>query len=73
MRPVDLLLKEVIVLGILSVVFCGILYYALQGSLPDRNDKHFLRMILGWFSLLPIVHVFFEIIGLNERWCRANY
>jgi hypothetical protein len=73
MRNTDILLKEVVFLGILSVVFCGIIYYALQGSLPDRNDTHFARMILGWFLLLPIVHITLEVLGLNEKWCRANY
>ena len=67
------LFLEMLVLGIISIIFNLAIYWLLTGEFPSPKLDHFNKMALGAFLLGASLHFFFEIVGLNESWCRKTY
>lgn len=71
MRNFKQILIELIVLAILTVILIYPIKYITKMIVPSENGE--ISMIVGSIILICGVHVLFEIIGLNEYWCKTEY
>jgi hypothetical protein len=62
-----------IVIGIATIVFDLLVYYILIGNFPSSSLPYFRQMILGAFLLGASMLFVFEIVGVNESWCRSVF
>lgn len=62
------LIVELFVIGLITILFNFVIYFSLVGKLPEK--KNVSVMVLGAFLLGVSIHLFFEVIGGNHRWCR---
>jgi hypothetical protein len=67
------LLLELVVFGIVTVVFNLAIYWIITGEFPSPKLEHFNQMLLASFLLGSSIHLTFEVLGFNERWCRSTY
>lgn len=63
---------ELLVFGIITMVFSAAIYTVLTGELIT-NSKAPGKMLFGSFLLGSSIHLVFELVGLNESWCRKEF
>lgn len=69
-RGVARVLVEAAVVGLSTFAVSYGLFFSFNGYLPTpRADP----MFASWFLVGLIVHIAFEVLGLNERWCTSVY
>jgi len=61
---------EMIAIGILTILFLWPSYLLVSGKFPE---KELVKMALGAFVLGSSMHLFLEVVGANEKWCRITY
>jgi hypothetical protein len=61
---------EMIAIGILTILFLWPSYFLVSGKFPE---KELVKMALGAFVLGSSMHLFLEVVGANEKWCRITY
>ncbi len=61
---------EMIAIGILTILFLWPSYFLVSGKLPE---KELVKMAMGAFVLGSSMHLFLEVVGTNEKWCRITY
>jgi hypothetical protein len=67
------LIYELLIIGVITVVFNLGIYTLLTGQIPTPKLHHFYKMILGSFLLGSSMHFVLEITNLNEKWCRSEF
>lgn len=72
-RSLGQILIELIFLAIASIVINFLIYSAFTGTFKFPDFKKQSPMYIGGILLVVILHLGFEIAGLNERWCKAIY
>lgn len=66
------LIYEIIVIGVITMIFNSIIYTLLTGKLII-NSQNYQTMLFGSFLLGASMHLSFELIGFNESWCRKEF
>ena len=64
---------ELLVFGIVTIIFNLVIYWAVTGEFPTTKLDHFNQMLLASFLLGSSIHLTFELLGFNERWCKSTY
>ena len=72
MRDIKTVMIEVIVIGIISLVFNLFIFKGFTGKFPPI-DKNHQNMLIGSFLLGALIHLSFEYTGTNEWWCKSTY
>ncbi len=74
MRNVFYLLLEAVIAGVVTIIVgYSITKILTQGEQPDENSEDFGLMILNYFLIGSMVHLSFEIAGLNKLFCEVAY
>lgn len=63
-----LLIVEAIVIGIITLLLIIPIVSALSGKILYDS-----KMLIGSFLMGASIHIVFELLGLNEQWCRATF
>ena len=65
MRPIEHVIFEAIVIGILNVALLSLL-----NRIPSLNNTSlFVKLFLGG----ALIHIIFEYSGANSWWCKSTY
>ena len=67
------LLVEMIAIGIFTMLLEFIVYRVVSGEFPGPHLSHFNSMLLGGFLLGASTHLILEVVGVNEKWCKAVF
>ena len=71
MRNINDLIIEFAIIGITTIIFNLIIYRILVGNFPKKENSQI--MIFGAFLIGVFIHMFFELTGINELWCRRTF
>lgn len=65
MRPIEHVIFEAIIIGILNVALLSLL-----NRIPSLNNTSlFVKLFLGG----ALIHIIFEYSGANSWWCKSTY
>jgi hypothetical protein len=67
----DNLLFEAIIIGIITVFLFSIIYRIIGADTINVSDYN--KILFTSFLVGLSMHIIFEIIGANEKWCRYVY
>ena len=64
------LLTEIIFIGLITIIIGFISTRVLSGNVwPPLNHPDILVMLFNYFVIGATLHYFFEISGINQRFC----
>ena len=63
------LVFEACLVGLLSIMFGGVVSYLLLGNRSQNLDK---EVLLSFFISGVIIHFFCEISGINHQYCESK-
>lgn len=74
-RPISNIISELIVLALISLLVNYIIYSVFTKTLqfPNFQQKGVLPMYIGGILMVCGFHLTFELTGVNEKWCKANF
>lgn len=61
---------EIIVIGLITVIFMWASYFIVFGKFPDTDVY---KMVLASFLVGASMHFLFEIFGVNQYWCEKTF
>jgi len=65
------LFMEAFIVGIMNVIFGFIISYLLMGE-RAKDFSHWNTVLLGYFIVGVLIHLFCEFSGLNKMYCKSG-
>ncbi len=73
MRSPKKIAIEVLIITVIACILLVPIHYAIVGKLPSPKEQGFYAMFIGSAILVSSIHIIFELLGWNEKWCLNEY
>lgn len=73
MRTVSDLAFEVFIIAIIACILIFPIHFAMSGKMISLNGQGTKEMFLGSILLVSSIHIIFELLGINQSWCKNNF
>jgi len=72
MRSFQKLLVEIIIISIIACILIFPINFLMTGNFIPRGEGT-APMFIGSIILVSSMHILFEVLSLNEKWCKNEY
>lgn len=72
MRPLIDILYELIFISISAMILLPFIEFPFTGKFLEFRKGSF-PMYFGTVILVSLLHIIYEFVGFNEKWCKMTY